>query len=92
MPGFGDARSEHQDIDESIYSRDKCGFWGWLKRLLKIPTQPNPGIPAVLRGYLAQSDGDAVLSTTLPRDTSCGQAREQNHSQALIERLLVSRK
>jgi hypothetical protein len=35
------------------------------------------GIPTVLRGYLTQSDGDAVLSTTLPRDTSCGQAREQ---------------
>jgi hypothetical protein len=34
-------------------------------------------IPAVLRGYLTQSDGDAVLSTTLPGDTSCGQAREQ---------------
>jgi hypothetical protein len=35
------------------------------------------GIPAVLRGYLTQSDGAAVLSTTLPRHTSCGQAREQ---------------
>jgi hypothetical protein len=35
-------------------------------------------IPIVLRGYLTQSDGDAVLSTTLPIDTSCGQAREQN--------------
>jgi hypothetical protein len=34
-------------------------------------------IPTVLRGYLTQSDGDAVLSTTLPIDTSCGQAREQ---------------
>jgi hypothetical protein len=35
------------------------------------------GIPTVLRGYLTQSDGDAVLSTTLPRDTSFGQAWEQ---------------
>jgi hypothetical protein len=35
------------------------------------------GIPTVLRGYLTQSDGDAVLSTTLPRNTRCGQAREQ---------------
>ncbi len=22
----------------------KLGFWGWLKRPLKIPTQPNPAI------------------------------------------------
>jgi hypothetical protein len=35
------------------------------------------GIPAVLRGSLTQSNGAAVLSTTLPRHTSCGQAREQ---------------
>jgi hypothetical protein len=35
------------------------------------------GIPTVLRGYLTQSDGDAVLSTTLTKNTSCGQAREQ---------------
>jgi hypothetical protein len=35
------------------------------------------GIPAVLRGYLTQSDGDAVLSTTLPRNTSWEQVREQ---------------
>jgi len=35
------------------------------------------GIPTVLRGYLIQSDGDAVLSTTLPKNTSFGQAREQ---------------
>ena len=35
------------------------------------------GIPTVLRGYLTQSAGDVVLSTTLPRDTSFGQAREQ---------------
>jgi hypothetical protein len=26
------------------------------------------GIPTVLRGYLTQSDGDAVLSTTLPKN------------------------
>jgi len=35
------------------------------------------GISAVLRGYLTPSDGDAVLSTSLPRNTNCGQAREQ---------------
>ncbi len=34
-------------------------------------------IPAVLRGNLTQSDGDAVLSTTFLKDTSCVQAREQ---------------
>jgi len=34
-------------------------------------------IPTVLRGYLTQSDGDAVLSTTLPRNTICMQEREQ---------------
>jgi len=34
-------------------------------------------ITTVLRGNLTQSDGVAVLSTTLPRDTSCWQAREQ---------------
>jgi len=34
-------------------------------------------IPTVLRGNLTPSDGDVVLSTTLPGDTSCGQAREQ---------------
>jgi hypothetical protein len=37
------------------------------------------GIPAVLRGYLTQSDGDAVLSTTFLRDTSFGQAWEHLH-------------
>jgi hypothetical protein len=31
----------------------------------------------VLRGNLMQSEGAAVLSTTLPMDMSCGQAREQ---------------
>jgi len=35
------------------------------------------GIPTVLRRYLTQSDGDAVLSMTFPMDTRCGQAREQ---------------
>ncbi len=34
-------------------------------------------IPTALRGYLTRSDGVAVLSTTLPKDTSCGQKREQ---------------
>jgi len=34
-------------------------------------------IPTALRGYLTQSDGDVVSSTTLPRDSSCGHAREQ---------------
>ena len=45
------------------------------------------GIPSVLRGYLTQSDGDAVLSTTLPRNTSCGQAREQLYLVSLRTRL-----
>jgi hypothetical protein len=35
------------------------------------------GIPTVLRGYLTQSDGDAVLSTTLLREMGREQAREQ---------------
>ncbi len=34
-------------------------------------------IPTVLRGYLTLSDGDAVLSTTLLRNKTCGQAQEQ---------------
>jgi hypothetical protein len=33
--------------------------------------------PRVLRGNLMQSDGDAVLSTTLLKDQRCGQALEQ---------------
>jgi hypothetical protein len=32
---------------------------------------------SVLRGYLIQSDGDVVLSTTMPRNVSCVQEREQ---------------
>jgi hypothetical protein len=70
-----------------LYFRDICDFWGWLKRLLKIPSQPNPGIPIVLRGDLTQSDGDAVLSTTLSRNTRCGQAREQLYFASLRTRL-----
>jgi hypothetical protein len=48
----------------------------WLLGMVEA-TIEDLGIPTVLRGYLTQSDGDAVLSTTLPRDTGCGQAREQ---------------
>jgi hypothetical protein len=48
----------------------------WLLGMVEA-TIEDLGIPAVLRGYLTQSDGDVVLSTTLPRDTSCGQAGEQ---------------
>jgi len=50
-------------ISRHLCLRDKLGFWGWLKRLLKTPSQPNPAIPTVLRGNLTQSDGDVVLST-----------------------------
>jgi len=38
---------------------------------------PHPTNATVLRGNLTLSDGDAVLSTALPWDTRCGQAREQ---------------
>jgi hypothetical protein len=48
----------------------------WLLGMVEA-TIEDLDIPTVLRGYLTQSDGDAVLSTTLPRDTSCGQAQEQ---------------
>jgi len=48
----------------------------WLLGMVEAIVE-DLGIPAVLRGYLTQSDGDAVLSTILPRNTICGQAREQ---------------
>jgi hypothetical protein len=48
----------------------------WLLGMVEA-TIEDLGIPTVLRGYLTQSDGAAVLSTTLPRDTSFGQAWEQ---------------
>jgi len=48
----------------------------WLLGLVEAIIE-DLGIPAVLRGYLIQSDGDVVLSTSLPGNTSFGQAREQ---------------
>jgi hypothetical protein len=48
----------------------------WLLGMVEAIVE-DLGIPAILRGYLTQSDGDAVLSTTWPRNTSCGQAQEQ---------------
>ncbi len=48
----------------------------WLLGMVEAIIE-DVAIPAVLRGYLTPSDGDAVLSTTLPKDTSCVQAREQ---------------
>ena len=55
----------------SLY--DKLGFWGWLKRPLKPTHTTNP---IVLRGDLAESDGDVVLSTTLLSEKKCKQALE----------------
>ena len=40
-------------------------------------SQNFPTSATVLRGYLTESDGDVVLSTTLPRKTSWEQAGEQ---------------
>jgi hypothetical protein len=58
----------------------------WLLGMVEA-TIEDLGIPAVLRGDLTQSDGDAVLSTTLSRNTKCGQAREQLYFASLGTRL-----
>ncbi len=31
---------EGVDERKHLYSRDRKGIWGWMKRLLKTPTQP----------------------------------------------------
>lgn len=62
---------------EAIYFCDKRGFLEMVEATVKDSARPNPGIPVVLLEFLIQSDGDAVESTTLPRNMSRWQAREQ---------------